>query len=127
MTAMRLPKISDEQQAARLEALQEATIYSAEIPLKVMRHSLQIMKLAGRMAEIGNQNSLSDAGVAVLQARAGLEGAALNVLINIPGIDDKEIVAEFEQEVEKLQANSSALAEKVLSVMTSKLKSDGNS
>lgn len=127
MTAMRLPKISEEQQAARLEALQEATIYSAEIPLKVMRHSLQIMKLAGRMAEIGNQNSLSDAGVAVLQARAGLEGAALNVLINIPGIDDKEIVAEFEQEVEKLQANSSALAEKVLSVMTSKLKSDGNS
>ncbi|MBC8192468.1 MAG: glutamate formimidoyltransferase [Candidatus Marinimicrobia bacterium] len=127
MTAMRLPKISEEQQAARLEALQEATIYSAEIPLKVMRHSLQIMKLAGRMAEIGNQNSLSDAGVAVLQARAGLEGAALNVLINIPGIDDKEIVAEFEQEVEKLQANSSALAEKVLSVMTSKLKSDSNS
>ena len=127
MTAMRLPKISDEQQAARLEALQEATIYSAEIPLKVMRHSLQIMKLAGRMAEIGNQNSLSDAGVAVLQARAGLEGAALNVLINIPGIDDKEIVAEFEQEVEKLQANSSALAEKVLSAMTSKLQSDGNS
>ncbi len=127
MTAMRLPKTSEEQQAARLEALQEATIYSAEIPLKVMRHSLQIMKLAGRMAEIGNQNSLSDAGVAVLQARAGLEGAALNVLINIPGIDDKEIVAEFEQEVEKLQANSSALAEKVLSAMTSKLQSDGNS
>ena len=127
MAAMRLPKTSEDQQAARLEALQEATIYSAEIPLKVMRHSLQIMKLAGRMAEIGNQNSLSDAGVAVLQARAGLEGAALNVLINIPGIDDKEIVAEFEQEVKKLQTESSTFAEKVLSAMTSKLKSDGNS
>ncbi|NQV41317.1 MAG: glutamate formimidoyltransferase [Candidatus Marinimicrobia bacterium] len=127
MTAMRLPQASEEQQAERLEALQEATIYSAEIPLKVMRHSLEIMKLAGRMAEIGNQNSLSDAGVAVLQARAGLEGAALNVLINIPGIDDKKVVSKFEKEVDKLKAESSVLAEKALSAMTSKLKSDSNS
>jgi len=79
------------------------------------------------MAEIGNQNSLSDAGVAVLQARAGLEGAALNVLINIPGIDDKKIVATFEKEVDQLQADSSILAEKILSAMTSKLKSDSKS
>jgi len=76
------------------------------------------------MAEIGNQNSLSDAGVAVLQARAGLEGAALNVLINIPGIDDKKVVTEFEKEVEQLQAESTALAEKILSAMTTKLKLD---
>jgi glutamate formiminotransferase / formiminotetrahydrofolate cyclodeaminase len=124
MAAMRLPKKSSEQQAARLQALQEATIYSAEVPLKVMQHSLEIMKLAGRMAEIGNQNSLSDAGVAVLQARAGLEGAALNVLINIPGIDDKKVVAEFEKEVGQLQTDSSILAEKILTAMTTKLKSD---
>jgi len=70
---------------------------------------------------------LSDAGVAVLQARAGLEGAALNVLINIPGIDDKKIVATFEKEVDQLQADSSILAEKILSAMTSKLKSDSKS
>lgn len=124
MAAMRLPKKSSEQQSARQQALQDATIYSAEVPLKVMRHSLEIMKLAGRMAEIGNQNSLSDAGVAVLQARAGLEGAALNVLINIPGIDDKKVVTEFEKEVEQLQAESTALAEKILSAMTTKLKLD---
>jgi glutamate formiminotransferase/formiminotetrahydrofolate cyclodeaminase len=124
MAALRLPKATEEQQTARLEALQEATIYSAEIPLKVMRHSLEIMQLAARMAEIGNQNSLSDAGVAVLQAQAGLEGAALNVLINIPGIDDEKIVSEFEKEVEQLQAESSTLAEKVLSAMTKKLQSE---
>ncbi|MBC8374652.1 MAG: glutamate formimidoyltransferase [FCB group bacterium] len=121
MTAIRLPKDSPEQQADRLQALQEATIYSAEIPLKVMRHSLEIMQLAKRMAEIGNQNSLSDAGVAVLQARAGLEGAALNVLINIPGIDDKSIVASFKQEVSELRAQSTALSDQVLSDMNTKL------
>jgi len=121
MTAMRLPKKSTEQQSARLQALQDATIYSAEVPLKVMRHSLEIMKLAGRMAEIGNQNSLSDAGVAVLQARAGLEGAALNVLINIPGIDDKKVVAKFRNEVSSLKSESSALADKILAAMLNKL------
>ena len=121
MAAMRLPKTSEEQQAERLEALQQATIYSAEIPLKVMRHSLEIMKLASRMAEIGNQNSLSDAGVAVLQARAGLEGAALNVLINIPGIDDKSIVSNFENEVAELRAKSTTLSDKVLAAMNTKL------
>ena len=121
MAAMRLPKTSEEQQAERLEALQQATIYSAEIPLKVMRHSLEIMKLASRMAEIGNQNSLSDAGVAVLQARAGLEGAALNVLINIPGIDDKSVVSNFENEVAELRAKSTTLSDKVLAAMNTKL------
>ncbi len=127
MAAMRLPKKSSEQQAVRLQALQEATIYSAEVPLRVMRHSFEIMKLAGRMAEIGNQNSLSDAGVAVLQARAGLEGAALNVLINVPGIDDKKTVAEFEKEVDQLQTESTVLADKILTAMTTKLKSNNNS
>ncbi len=121
MAAMRLPKSSDEQQSIRNQALQDATVYSAEVPLKVMQLSLDIMKLASRMTEIGNQNSLSDAGVAVLQARAGLEGAALNVLINIPGIDDKNIVANFEQKVADLRAKSTTLADQVLSSMTTKL------
>jgi len=121
MAALRLPKKSAEQQATRLQALQSATIYSAEVPLKVMRYSLEIMELAARMAEIGNQNSLSDAGVAVLQARAGLEGAALNVLINVPGIDDKSIVADFKQQVAELRAKSTTLSEKVLAEMNTRL------
>ncbi|MCF7921711.1 MAG: glutamate formimidoyltransferase [Candidatus Marinimicrobia bacterium] len=121
MAAMRMPRESDEEQSARLQALQQATIYSAEIPLKVMRHSLEVIKLAARMAEIGNQNSLSDAGVAVLQAQAGLEGAALNILINIPGIDDQDVVSKFKAEVSQLKSESATLADKVLSDMTTKL------
>ncbi|NQV14028.1 glutamate formimidoyltransferase [bacterium] len=125
MTAMRLPKKSTEQKSIRDQAVQEATIYSARIPLEVMQHSLKTMKLAGRMAEIGNQNSLSDAGVALLQARAGLEGAAMNVLINIPGIEDKDLVTDFETQVADLRDEAKVLAEETLSDIDTKLKTPG--
>jgi len=121
MAAMRLPKQSDEQKTIRNQAIQKATIYSAEIPLRVMRESLTTMKLAGRMAEIGNQNSLSDAGVAVLQARAGLEGAAMNVLINIPGINDQTLVASFEKQVAEIRSESEKLASEILTSINTKL------
>ncbi len=121
MAAMRLPKQSAEQKTARAQAIQKATVYSAQIPLQVMENSLKIMSLAARLTEIGNQNSLSDAGVAVLQAGAGLEGAAMNVLINIPGIDDKQVVADFEQQVAKLRSEAKTLSDQVLAAINSKL------
>jgi formiminotetrahydrofolate cyclodeaminase len=114
MTAMRMPKDSEEEQALRAEALQSATIYSAEIPLQVMQASLEAMKLAKRISEIGNQNSLSDAGVAILQAHAGLEGAAMNVLINIPGIDDANQVETFKSAVASLRKEARMLTDKAL-------------
>jgi len=123
MAAIRLPRDSEEQQNIRNNALQVATIYSAEIPLQVMQASLDSMKLAIRMSEIGNQNSLSDAGVAILQAHAGLEGAAMNVLINIPGIEDASIVAKFNTTVQVLREEASQLSGKALSVIDSTLKS----
>jgi glutamate formiminotransferase / formiminotetrahydrofolate cyclodeaminase len=123
MAAMRLSKNSVKEIETREQALQEATIYSARVPLQVMEHSFEIMKLAGRLADIGNQNSLSDAGVAVLQAHAGLEGAALNVLINIPGITDKSQVAELASQVQKLRSEAEAFATKSLTSINSKLHS----
>ncbi|MCF7809159.1 MAG: glutamate formimidoyltransferase [Candidatus Marinimicrobia bacterium] len=121
LTAMRLPKDSDEEIATRDAAIQEATIHSANIPLQVVENSLAAMKLAARMAEIGNQNSLSDAGVAILQAQAGLEGAAMNVLINIPGIEDKSTVKKFKDKVTALRQESSDLASKSLDQINTKL------
>ncbi len=121
MAAMRLPKKSDEQKVIRDQAIQKSTIYSAKIPLRVMQESFKIMQLAARMSEIGNQNSLSDAGVAILQAGAGLEGAAMNVLINIPGIDDKIIVADFHKQVSELRSQAKELSEKVLASINTKL------
>ena len=121
LAAMRLPKKTEEQIEIRDSAIQEATIHSADIPLQVMKHSLKSMELATRMAEIGNQNSLSDAGVAILQAKAGLEGAAMNVLINIPGIEDKSIVADFEKQVADLRSAAGKLAKETLDEINTKL------
>jgi len=121
MAAMRLPKKSEAQQAVRDQAIQAATIHSTRVPLRVMEHSLKAMQLAARMTEIGNQNSLSDAGVALLQARAGLEGAALNVLINIPGLDDQEIVSDFKHKVADLRAEAAKLVDHTLDAINAKL------
>jgi len=79
------------------------------------------MELAARTAEIGNQNSLSDAGVAILQAKAGLEGAAMNVLINIPGIEDQKVVKEFEKSVADLRNAANKLASEALDKINTKL------
>ncbi|MCF7824753.1 MAG: glutamate formimidoyltransferase [Candidatus Marinimicrobia bacterium] len=121
MMAMRLPKASDEQIQIRQEAIQQATILSAKIPLKVMEQSLRTIEIAGRMAKIGNQNSLSDAGVAILQAHAGLEGAAMNVLINIPGIEDKQLVQEFKEKVARLRADADTLTQDSLALINTQL------
>ena len=121
LAAMRLPKKTDEQVTARDAAIQKATIHSADIPLQVMKHSLRSMELAAQMAEIGNQNSLSDAGVAMLQAKAGLEGAAMNVLINIPGIEDTSVVKDFKKQVADLRSASDKLADETLTKINAKL------
>jgi formiminotetrahydrofolate cyclodeaminase len=86
-----------------------------------MQESLEIMKLAARMAQIGNQNSLSDAGVAVLQASAGLEGAAMNILINIPGITDQQVVADLNKQVASIRSEARELSEQVLTSVNTKL------
>lgn len=111
MAAMRLPRKSDEQKAHRDAALQDATKESIAIPLKVMEKCLAAIPLAIRMSEIGNQNSLSDAGVAILQAFAGLEGAAMNVLINLPGVTDEAYVADMKARVADLRAQAAKLYE----------------
>ncbi len=87
IAARRLPKETEALQQARSTAIYEATIRAAEIPLQVAQHALQVMRLAVRIAEIGNLNALSDAGAAVNLANAALKGAALNVRINCLGIE----------------------------------------
>lgn len=112
MAAMRLPKKTDEQKAERAHRIQAATVESIKVPLEVMETCMQVMELAGKVATKGNRNSLSDAGVALLQARAGLEGAAYNVLINLPGLEDKEQVSAFRSRVQQLRQQAEELAQK---------------
>jgi glutamate formiminotransferase / formiminotetrahydrofolate cyclodeaminase len=92
MTAFSLPKATPEEKAARHLAIQEATRIAIEIPFHVMETAYASMKLIRAMAETGNPNSVSDAGVGALCARAAVLGAFMNVRINAGGYDDKAFV-----------------------------------
>ena len=92
MNAFGLPKSTDAEKAARTLAIQEATKFAIEIPFKVMELSLQSMEIIKAMAEIGNPNSVSDAGVGALCARSAVMGAFMNVRINASGYSDKTYV-----------------------------------
>jgi glutamate formiminotransferase/formiminotetrahydrofolate cyclodeaminase len=102
--AMRLPKKTDSDKAARRAAIEEATKQATLIPLAVLKRTLEAAKLSRILVEKGNRNSLSDAGVAALAARTGAEGAYLNIRINLPGIEDKKFSAEILNEAETLRA-----------------------
>jgi len=103
MAAARLPKKTDEDKAARQEAIENANIEATLVPLNVLRRTWEAAQLARRIAEKGNKNSVSDAGVAALAARAGAEGAYLNVAINLPGITDEDFKAETLQEAQEVR------------------------
>lgn len=124
MAAMRLPKKTDEEKAARAAALEEASKEATMVPLDVLRRTRDAAAIARKIAEIGNKNSVSDAGVAALAARTAAEGAYLNVAINLPGIDDgrfrKDTLAEADKirnEVVKHTEETVRLAETIISKM----------
>ena len=89
MDCFSMPKGTAEEKAARAAALEAATLYAAQVPLKTMEAALKALPLALQMAQNGNPASASDAGVAALAAVAGIRGARLNVRINCAGLQDK--------------------------------------
>jgi len=114
MEAVRLPKGTPDQQAERARAIEAANRTAAEVPLQTARLCLEAIALADKAAELGNRNSASDAGVAALAARAGAEGAALNVRINLAGIADAGFKARASEEVAAIEADARRLCEAVL-------------
>ncbi len=106
MAAMRLPKKTDEQSAARDEALDKANRDATSIPFDVCEISLATFDLIDMMAVKGNQNSISDAGVAAYCAHAAVHGAALNVRINLPGIRDNAFKKKMLDGVAKMTADA---------------------
>lgn len=121
MAAMKMPKISDQDKAARDEALQKATIVAAEVPLKVMKTALKVIDFAEVAADKGNVNSVSDAGCAALNARSAVLGAYLNVKINIPGIEDEAVRNRIGDEAEKVKDEAESKAQKVYDIVLGKL------
>jgi len=103
MKAFGMPKDKPEEVEARKKAISDATKYAAEVPLKVARLANESFEIVEAMVEIGNPNSITDAGVGALCARAAVKGAAMNVRVNLQGFKDAEFVNQSIAEVEKLE------------------------
>jgi len=121
MEAYGLPKETDGQKALRSAAIQEATKEAALIPLEVMRHVIDSLALAHVVAEKGNVNSASDAGVSALMLHAACESAALNVQINLGSITDSEFVGWKTEEVTSLLRTSKAKSDEVMAIVRGKI------
>ena len=114
MDGFGMPKKTDEEKAARKKAIQDASKYAMEIPFKVMQKSVDAMEVMKAMAEIGNPNSVSDAGVGTLCARTAVRGAFLNVKINGSGVDDKDFVNDFLSKGEEIEKKAKQLEDEIL-------------
>ena len=121
MDAFGLPKGSDEEKKARAVEIESATKYAAEIPLKVMETAAKSYELLAEMAEKGNPASVSDVGVGAGATRACIDGAALNVRINLGQLKDEKFKTELSKRVEKLRADSESNFGKIDKIVQSKI------
>ena len=108
MAAFGMPKKTDEDKAARSAAIQDATLYAAQVPLRTMKESMKVFEICRAMVMEGNPNSVSDAGVGVLAARAAVLGAGMNVKINAGSLKDRTaadaLIAEANELIKKANA-----------------------
>ena len=121
MDAFRLPKGTDEEKAARKAAIQAATKYAIEIPFEVMKTAYSSFEVLKTMAEIGNPNSASDAGVGALCARSAVIGAYLNVQINAGDLEDKDWVNQVLAEGAKMVENAKAMEDEIVNIVQEKI------
>ncbi len=121
MSAFGLPKATDAEKATRAEAIEAATKNAIEVPFKVMELSLQAMEVIKAMADIGNPNSVSDAGVGALCARSAVMGAFLNVKINTGGLNDKAYGDQKVKEGQSIQEQTQQLEQEILAIVENKL------
>jgi glutamate formiminotransferase / formiminotetrahydrofolate cyclodeaminase len=122
MDAFGLPKGNDAEKAARTSAIQDATRYAIEVPLRTMKRAFESFAVIRAMAETGNPNSVSDAGVGSLCARSAVIGAYLNVKINASGLEDKKYVEQVMKEAEEIVAMAKAAEEDILKIVSGKIK-----
>jgi len=121
MAAFGLPKSTDEEKAIRKQAIQDATKFAIEIPFKVMEASYASLEIIKAMAEIGNPNSVSDAGVGALCARSAVMGAFMNVRINAAGYSDAGYVKDIVEKGNAIQQKTIATETEILRIVNEKI------
>lgn len=114
MDVFSMPKGTEEEKAARAEAMEKATLYASRVPLKTMQTAMEAMPVALAMARIGNPASASDAGVGAIAALAAVRGAHLNVRINAAGLKDRALASELTDEAARIEAEAVAAETEVI-------------
>lgn len=115
MNVFSMPKGTEEEKAARAEAMEKATLYATQVPLRTMQTALEAMPLALEMARKGNPASASDAGVGAIAALAAVKGAQLNVRINAAGLKDRAMADSLTAEAEKIAEEAAEKEAEILS------------
>lgn len=121
MSAFGLPKTTDEEKEIRSRSIQDATRYAIEVPFKVMENAYASMEVIKAMANTGNPNSVSDAGVGALCACAAVSGAFMNVRINAAGYEDKGFVHEIISKGRAIETKAKALENEILKAVNEKI------
>jgi glutamate formiminotransferase/formiminotetrahydrofolate cyclodeaminase len=121
MDAFGLPKANEIEKKSRAKAIENATIYAIEIPFKTMTIAYNSFELIKKMAEIGNPNSVSDAGVGALCARAAVKGAYLNVLINASSIKNNPLINKLLTEAKTIHDLCDKTEHEILEIVKSKI------
>lgn len=115
MNVFSMPKGTEEEKAARADAMEKATLYATQVPLRTMQTALEAMPLALEMARKGNPASASDAGVGAIAALAAVKGAQLNVRINAAGLKDRAMADSLTAEAEKIAKEAAEKEAEILS------------
>jgi len=119
--AYKMPRQSEEEKAARREAIQAALKEATAVPMKVAEACVKVLDLCMPTVEKGNVNAVSDAGIAALMAEAGLRSAVLNVLINLGAIKDEAFVEQERAKLDSLLEGKSELKEEIYKLVVEKL------
>jgi formiminotetrahydrofolate cyclodeaminase len=119
--AAKMPRETEEQKAERAQAMQEALQVATNVPLRIAEAAVRVMELCSPVAEKGNVWAVSDAGVAVLMAEAALRSAALNVLINLGSLKDKEFAAQKRAQLDRLLEGKGVMRDEIYDLVVEKL------
>ncbi|MBU5257347.1 cyclodeaminase/cyclohydrolase family protein [Tissierella praeacuta] len=121
MEAFKMPKDTDEEKKSRSQTIQEGYKVALEVPLKCAEKCHRVLELQDVFARYGNVNAVTDIGVGILLAYSGLEGALLNVTINLGSIKDEEYKQVISQKVSRLLSSAKDLKEKSLAIVYERL------
>ncbi len=121
MDVFGMPKGTDEEKEARAAAMETATLYATQVPLRTMKAAYKAFDVVRAMAQEGNPNSVSDAGVGALAARSAVMGACLNVKINAAGLKDRATAEALVAEANEIQARAQQAEKEILAIVEEKI------